>query len=149
LAKRPTPVAPHRQRGGKKNRPPHVAQDTAIVERRAQALSFRKAGASYRTIAKRLDVSLETAYSDVQAELAALRATTEHDAEVIRDIELRRLDDYTLALTPAAQRGDMRAVDTLLRVLDRRAKYLGLDAPSKQEFVGSVPIPLIVKLTEE
>ena len=80
------PVAPHRRAKakGKSNRPPHIEQDTSIIARRAQALSLRKAGAHYRAIATRLGVSLETAYSDVQAELSALRKTTEQDAETIR-----------------------------------------------------------------
>lgn len=137
-ANRKAPSAPYRVKTTpRKTRPPHVAQDTAIIERRADALSLRRAGASYRMIAKRTGVSVETAYSDVQAELMALRTVTETDAAVVRDIELRRLDDYTLALTDKARRGDVPAILTLLRVQDRRAKYLGLDAPSKQTVTGA------------
>lgn len=140
------PVAEHRKQKARttKNRPPHVREDTQIIERRAQALSLRKAGAHYRLIAERCGVSVETAYADVQAELGALRRATEEDAEAIREIELKRLDDYTVALTPAARRGDVRAIDTLLRVQDRRSRYLGLDAPTKSLVAVELPPVLVV-----
>lgn len=135
------PVAPHRKQKHKQTaqRPPHIAEDVAIIERRANALKLRRAGAHYRTIAQQCGVSVETAYADVQAELAALRSVTEQDAEVIRDLELRRLDDYMLALAPKAQRGDVSAITACLRVQERRSKYLGLDAAIKQEIIGELP----------
>lgn len=135
------PVAPHRKQKRKQsaNRPPHVAEDVQIIERRAKALQLRRAGAHYRVIAQQCGVSVEVAYADVQAELAALRKVTEQDAEVIRDLELRRLDDYMLALAPKAQRGDVQAITACLRVQERRAKYLGLDAATKQEIIGDLP----------
>ena len=37
----------------------------------------------------------------------------------------------TVALWPAAMRGDVTAVTGLLRIMERRAKLLGLDAPVK------------------
>jgi len=135
------PVAPHRQQKRKQSatRPPHIAEDVQILERRAKALQLRRAGAHYRTIAQQCGVSVEVAYADVQAELAVLRKVTEQDAEVIRDLELRRLDDYMLALAPKAQRGDVQAITACLRVQERRAKYLGLDAATKQEIIGDLP----------
>ena len=135
------PVAPHRKQKRKQsaNRPPHIAEDVQIIERRAKALQLRRAGAHYRVIAQQCGVSVEVAYADVQAELAALRKVTEQDAEVIRDLELRRLDDYMLALAPKAQRGDVQAITACLRGQERRAKYLGLDAATKQEIIGDLP----------
>jgi len=136
------PIAPYRKAKTKsdKRRPPHTAEETQIVERRAQALSLRREGLTYRQIGKRLGVSVEVAYADVQAELSALRTLTTEDAEAVRDLELRRLDDYVSALWPKAADGDTAAIATLLRVQERRAKYLGLDAPDKQEILGDAPV---------
>ena len=134
------PVAPHRKKTSDKRRPPHIAEDTAILERRGQALALRRGGATYRIIARQLGVSVEVAYADVQAELAALRTLTAEDAEVVRDLELRRLDDYVLALSARAKQGDVAAITTLLRVQERRSRYLGLDAPERQELVGAPPV---------
>jgi hypothetical protein len=122
----------------KKNRPPHRGETETIVARRVQALDLRKAGLTYRRIAQELKVDVATAYHDVQDELASLKAITAKTAEDIREIELRRLDDYTLGLTPAARRGDSKAVMTLVRVQERRAKLLGLDAPTNLQ-IQNVP----------
>jgi len=134
------PVAPHRQGKRERARPPHRAEDTAIIERRVKCLELRRMGATYRQIARAVNVSVETAYADVQAELQALRTLTAEDATAIRDIELRRLDDYVLALSTRAQQGDVAAIATLLKVQERRARYLGLDAPDKQEILGDAPV---------
>jgi len=113
----------------KRKRPPHPGEVERIAERRVKALDLRKAGASYRRIAEELKCDVETAYRDVQAELAHMREVAGDLAEEVRTLELRRLDDYTLGLTPAARRGDARSVQALMRVGERRAKLLGLDAP--------------------
>ena len=142
------PVAPHRKKVSEKQRPPHRAEDTQIIERRAQALALRRSGATYRMIGRQLGVSVEVAYADVQAELMALRTSTMEDAEVVRDLELRRLDDYMLALAPKAQRGDIQAITACLRVQERRAKYLGLDAATKQEIIGELP-PFVIQVEND
>lgn len=52
----------------------------------------------------------------------------------------------TVALWPAAMQGDVTAVTGLLRIMERRAKLLGLDAPVKTDakvegaFTGSVMV---------
>lgn len=134
------PVAPHRKHASTKRRPPHTAEDTRIIERRADALAMRRNGATYRQIAKALGISVEVAFADVQAELNALRTLTAEDAEAVRELELRRLDDYVYALSRRTAQGDPQAIATMLRVQERRAKYLGLDAPDRQELLGDMPV---------
>ena len=111
-----------------------------MIARRVEAVKLRQQGLQYRVIAERLGVSLETAYADVQAELLALREATRAGAEQILEIELRRLDEVIEAAQhklhspeAIARDGDMRAAQVILYALDRRAKYLGLDAPVKAE----------------
>jgi hypothetical protein len=52
-------------------------------------------------------------------------------AEQARNLDLKRLDAMTLALWSQARQGNQGAVDRLLRIMERRAKLLGLDAPTK------------------
>lgn len=104
-----------------------------IEERRQQALDYRKAGYSYRDIGARLEVSHEQARRDVEAALAALVEDTKDSAEQLRQLELERLDMLTKALEPMAAVGNPGAVNSFLRVMERRAKLLGLDAPVKQD----------------
>lgn len=126
---RKSTTRPHVTRTPPRRRVTHRAEEARIATRRVQALDLRKAGATYRRIAEALSVDVSTAYADVQAELTALRTLAAEQAEEVREIELRRLDDYTLGLTPKARKGDADAVRTLIRVSERRAKLLGLDAP--------------------
>ena len=98
------------------------------TDRRYEAIQLRREGKSYRDISAALGCSVSTAFSDVQKELQEVRKKTREDAETVRDIELERLDLMLKALFPKAQAGDTKAACTILKIMDRRAKYLGLDA---------------------
>lgn len=54
-------------------------------------------------------------------------------ADEVRTLELERLDKFLLALWDKIEQGDPIAIDRGLKIMDRRAKYLGLDAPVKQQ----------------
>ena len=60
----------------------------------------------------------------------------------MRDLEAARLDAMLLPLWRRVQQGDERAVDRALKIMERRARLLGLDAPSKSEQSGSDGEPL-------
>ena len=94
-------------------------------------MELRKAGATYRAIARELGVDVHTAHADVAAELADLRVQTAHTAEDVRDLELARLDAATNGVWPDVQAGDPRAVMAIVRIGERRSKLLGLDAPQQ------------------
>jgi hypothetical protein len=55
------------------------------------------------------------------------------------------------AMWSKAMKGDVARVDRCLRIMERRAKLLGLDAPSKQEHTGKDggAIPVRVALSPE
>jgi len=114
------------------------------AERRQKALELRKDGYDYRTIAKTLNTTVKTAYLDVQKCLAEIRANTHETAEDVLELELKRLDIAQAALMPRVKDGDPRAIDTLMRVQERRAKYLGLDAANKLEITGK---GIVINLT--
>lgn len=127
----------------------HLGDDENIADRRARAFSLRRAGASYRAISQQLSISLATAYDDVNAELMELREQTKCDAEAVREIELHRCDEMILGLWPAVRRGDPKSIMAAVRVSERRAKLLGIDAPTKQEVTGALGGPLQVQEMRE
>jgi hypothetical protein len=102
------------------------------------------AGLSYRGIARELSVSLDTAWGDVQAELTALRAIAVKRAEEIRELELRRLDKWTISATKKMQAGSVPAGFLLVKLQERRAKLLGLDAPVANVHTGADGGPIQV-----
>src|SRR5688572_29448051 len=105
------------QRPARSGRPGQVE---AIAERRVLALELRKAGASYREVARQLGVDVHTAHADVGAELAALRETAVGEATELRALELERLDGMTSGLWPSIREGSAAAVSAGVRVSERR-----------------------------
>ena len=105
-------------------------------ERAAKALDLRKQGLTYREIGKRIRCTTQNAWACVQKALAELRDKTSETAQDVRDQQLGRLDAALKALWPKIKRGEPRAIDTAIRLEERRSKLLGLDAPSKQEVSG-------------
>jgi hypothetical protein len=99
------------------------------AERRARALELRKAGATYDQIATQLGFANRGgAY---RAVATALKEITAEPAEEVRALELERLDAMLLGLWPQARKGSNGAVDRVLRIMERRAKLLGLDQPTR------------------
>lgn len=112
--------------------PASKAQQTLTAKRRSQALQMRLAGASWDMIADRLEYAGKAAAcKDVTRALAAARAEVTESAEQLRQMEVLRLDRLQAGLWTAACSGDTRAVDTALRVIDRRIKLMGLDGAQR------------------
>lgn len=148
MRRKRAPRPPSTKRNAIQSERPRLHEDAEIAARRVKALDLAIAGASYRQIATQTGVSLATAWDDVQAELGALDACRREQAERLRDLSLKRLDKWTLALAPKAQHGDEKAVRVLVQIEDRRAKLLGLDAPLKQahEVSGPDGAPLVTRI---
>lgn|SRR5690242_2331270 len=116
---------PTKSRAPKKNKPVRF-RDAAAAERALQALALRKEGASYEAIARQCGyASRSGAYQAVQREL---RRMMQEPAEDVRQLELARLDDLYRAMAPKALKGDTWSVDRCLKIMERRAMLLGLDA---------------------
>jgi transposase-like protein len=104
---------------------------TLAAERRRIALELRKEGAGYQAIARQLGLhGPGSAYKIVQA---ALKATYREPADEVRKLELARLDRLMLALWERARAGEASATDRVLKIMERRSRYLGLDAPEKRD----------------
>lgn len=106
------------------------------IEKQKQALELRKAGATYEAIAKKLEYA--NASGAEHAIKAALKATVQDAADTVRQLELERLDGLLINMWKQVQNGNQGAVDRVLRIMERRAKLLGLDAPTKNEISGKI-----------
>ena len=108
-------------------------QDDAINanERQLKALTLRKAGAGYQAIADALGYKDHT--GAWRAVKSALKRTLQEPADELRTLELARLDDMLKAIAPHVAAGNLTAIDRALKIQERRAHLLGLDAPTKQD----------------
>ena len=115
--------------------------EAVVVERDARMFEMRKAGMNYRAIAAASNVSVSTAYSGVNRVMKQIgRQLVEDHGDVVR-MELERLDTLQRQLWPMTRphkivTGDgeeieippsLDAIDRVLKIMDRRAKLMGLD----------------------
>lgn len=101
--------------------------DAALSQ--TEALRLRQQGFTFEQIATRLGYSDRSgAY---RAVMVALKETTTEPNAEMRSLELSDLASLQDALWPSAIGGDQGAVDRVLKIMERRAKILGLDAAPK------------------
>jgi AraC-like DNA-binding protein len=112
----------------------------------AQVVQLRLSGHSYDEIAQYLGLSKRRVQRIVERELSrAFREPT----ELLLQMELDRLDALQRAYWDAAITGDGEAADRVLRIMDRRARYLGLDRQDTvQEDLGKAVLKLVTRLQE-
>jgi hypothetical protein len=117
--------------------PASRAQQAKTAERRQKAIAMRLAGADWDTIAARLGyASKGAACTDVTRAMEKAAAEALRDADVLRHIELSRLDRLQVGLWTRAAGGELDAIGTVLSIIDRRVRLLGLNAPVKVEGVS-------------
>lgn len=83
-----------------------------------KVLALRRAGATIETISARLSISVEQADELLTAVLDA------YDPRISAKLEADRLDRLHLGIWERAQRGDIDAIDRVLRIADARRKVL-------------------------
>jgi hypothetical protein len=122
--------APKRKRGRPK-RQTTAPRSVDCIDWHKTAVEMRTRGHTYQQIADACGVSMSAAYKAVCTYLEQTRAIAREAAEEVRRLELDRLDRMLAAFGPRAEDGDAAAADRVLRIQERRAKLLGLDAPAE------------------
>ena len=111
-----------------------------VAERRAKALQLRAAGLTYQAIADQLGyTSRRVAAQDVTRALQDRQGLLDTQATLFVSLELERLDSLERAVQTVMRQASadgersivLRAADRLLRIAERRAALLGLDAGGK------------------
>lgn len=105
------------------------APSPTVLDKEIKIIELRRAGETWERIA------LETGFQNASGaykmyQRAAERMVRPH-LEEYRDMALDRLEYMRSVIWPKVALGDMGAIDTALRISDREAKLLGLDAPTK------------------
>ena len=120
----------------KKKKPARNGQVTspetaAAKVKAAKALELRMEGKTFEAIA------LEAGYNSKQAAYDAVKrsldAITREPAQDLIRLDLERLDVLWQIQYLNAQGGDVQAMAACMKIMERRAKLLGLDAPVKVE----------------
>lgn len=99
-----------------------------LAERRKIVAANLQAGHSVRTIADALGVGKSTIQRDKDAILAEWQ---ERNVELVNEtfvLDLERISTLQRGVWDAARGGDLNAIATWLRLLERRARMLGYDS---------------------
>ena len=101
------------------------------VDTKVAALELRKQGVTYAKIAEMLGLGgPSSAYAAV---VTGMKEVLQEPAEELRTLEVTRLDALIEKLWPQLDHPllGLQAVDRVLKVMERRARLLGLDSPVK------------------
>jgi len=82
---------------------------------------------SYRDIAKALNVSVTTAYTDIKRSLEELHAKEVKEARLMRQLEAERLNRLLARIATKIRDGDLKAIDKAIKISDRLRRLYGLD----------------------
>jgi hypothetical protein len=103
--------------------------DPELVDKEIKVLELRRAGLTWAAIAE------QTGYADATGAYAAykraIKRVMDEPADDVRKQELDRLDRLQVAVWNRALKGDDKAINTVLRLMERRARLLGLDAAQR------------------
>lgn len=117
-------------------------QADKVLDLRRAGLSYREIEAALRRLNPPITISWVRCHQIVKALLKEKDAELKEKTEHLRSLELERVDALQAKLWP--KRDNPRVVDTLLRVMDRRAKLLGLDAPISANIGGASLVGVVV-----
>lgn len=112
-----------------------------LAERDARIFALKKAGVSSREIAKRFDMTTSAVSKAIQRQLEKLNQESRLNYVEVLRMELERLDALQASIWPMTQNRkqsnpdgtevsiepDLKAVQQVLSVMDRRSKLLGMD----------------------
>jgi hypothetical protein len=116
-------------------------------QRRTSVAEHLLAGESYREISREIGVSVATVQRDVATIMQGWRDEYVGDADEHVSTDLRRIDVALLAIWEDVKAGALPAIDRMIKLLDQRAKYLGLYSPAKVQ--GEFSVTYLDQVREE
>lgn len=110
-------------------------------EREAQAIGLRLSGATYQQIAD--VIGYRGPSSAFNAVIRGLdRMLPVQEADDLRRIMAAQIDKLTFGIWKQATGGHLGALDRVVRLMERKARLLGLDAPVRADITtDGKPIP--------
>lgn len=110
---------------------------------RRQVIELRMAGATISQICERLGIGRATAHRHIEKAMADVQAEMEGPAIAVKRMQYARLERLLQGAWGNAAKGDYAAIDRIIKILERQAKLLGLDAPTKLAHGGDPDAPPI------
>lgn len=103
------------------------------LERTERAVELRRRGFTYREIARELRVTLKAAHKLVTDAFKATQRHAREATEELKQLQDERLESMYRSLAARIEKGDARAIEVGIKLLERQSRLHGLDAPAKAE----------------
>ena len=114
-----------------------VSKDNGRLNERDQKIwdGYVQQGKTLMQLAGEFDLS----YQRISQILQKIRESLpERDRQAVVDLRLEQIGAIVSGVLPLARTGDRDAVASYVKLADREARYLGLDAPKQVEHSGKV-----------
>lgn len=125
------PVTTHAQVAWQTDRAVELMRKGRTYDQIAHEVGYANRGTAHRVVAKALDQRIAD------------------NIDELREWESSRLDALQAALWPRVLKGEVRAVNSVLRIIDRRCRLYGLCAADQQQAVQMLVMPPEVGNTEQ
>lgn len=134
-----------------------------IAERDLRIFNMKKAGVSTSEIARRFNLSVPATNASVNRQLAKLNREAQIAYPEMLRLELERLDTLQQAIWPLTQHRritlddgtsvevepDLKAIQQVLQIMDKRTKLMGMDATQINLTVDTpMPTPVLADYAE-
>lgn len=130
----------------------------AMAELEERAVDLRVRGWAYKAIATEVGVDEHTVIDAVERVLQRTRKGTNNQADHLRGIERERLDQLLKGAWERASskpsgelsyKAQDSAIQTVLRIMERRAKLEGLDIPTGPSTVNIIAHPMVAPVISQ
>lgn len=119
---------------------PAAPKNVERAVRARDALELRIKGLSLEEVAARLGMKSKSGvHKLIHAELREIAEERKALGNLTLDLELERLDRLERAIAKKVDEGDVRSIEASLKIIERRAKLLGLDSPERHQHEIDTP----------
>lgn len=108
------------------------------ADRDEEIFRLRIKGMSTDMIAAQVGESAGFVNRVIREEIKRINEHCMESAQEVQSMELQRLDKLMLVHMELAEEGDIESTSMVLRLMDQRAKYLGIYSANKLEVKGEV-----------
>lgn len=122
----------------------HLSKDLSMEEKKGKVLDLRRQAYTYREIEAITGINYGTVRNYIISALEELKQEQMEKAELLRTMELQRLDKLLNKIEPQLKKGNLFAIDRALKIMERRAKYIpNMEVPQKVHLGNDKESPLI------
>ena len=134
------------------NQVPQMDKQGKIIDKQIRAVEMRRSGMNFEEIARELDYgTAKGAQSAYEKGLRLFANDSTYDINNERHLEILRIEKMISSLWPKAMLGDAESVATILKCMERKARYtkdLEVPLPKQPHEIENLPDKFTLEIEE-